>query len=168
MAQEEETELPVFRKHLQSGRVLHSKTGKIIETQFHKFGNNERGEYRTMLTNLHRTLAEHVELRAIKMGMQTGGQFSRYRSATIDKDEVEDLLTALRLMKDKIYTTTRNTYTEVNYYSRCGFKVSCYFVPNKLKWNGIVQLDKYHSDSVLELSEENLSKLIELIEGADL
>jgi len=165
MAQEEETELPGIQKTLSKAEEYYTKTGKIIETQFHKLGTMNGVSIEMLQIFDH---AEHVELRAIKMGMQTGGQFSRYRSATIDKDEVEDLLTALRLMKDKIYTTTRNTYTEVNYYSRCGFKVSCYFVPNKLKWNGIVQLDKYHSDSVLELSEENLSKLIELIEGADL
>jgi len=165
MAQESNEDGPIGQKTLSKAEEYYTRSGKIIETQFHPLGTIKNVNIRMLQIFDH---AEHVELRAIKLDMQTGGQFSRYRAAIIDKDEVGDLLTALKLMRDKIYPTTRNTYTEVCYNSRSGFEVGCYFEPNKLKWTGTLQLDKYHKDSFLGLSDEDLAKLIELIEGADL
>ncbi len=130
MAQESNEDGPIGQKTLSKAEEYYTRSGKIIETQFHTLGTIRNVNIKMLQIFDH---AEHVELRAIKLDMQTEGQFSRYRAAIIDKDEVDDLLTALKLMRDKIYPTTRNTYTEVSYNSRSGFEVGCYFEPSKMK-----------------------------------
>ncbi len=101
--------------------------------------------------------------------LNTSTQYvTKSRVGIIDKDEVESLIKAMRLVKEKVLPTTRNAYTEVTYKSRGGFEVGCYFDPKKVKWQAYVRVQEHYSDALVSLSPEEFSQLLGFIESAHL
>ena len=65
-----------------------------------------------------------------------------------------------------MFTSTRDTYTEVTFKSRTGFEAGAYYDTGKSKWTAYMQLSKYDSKSSVFLNTDDFSTFLTLIEQA--
>jgi hypothetical protein len=162
LAQDEE---PTTEKTQSKTEAFYSASGTLFERQYHPVGKLrtltiQRMEIRNLSTN--------EEVRALRF--ESPYSISQYSSdtkiAVVDKDEVQGLLNALRIMRDQVLTSTRDVYTEVTFTSRSGLQAGCYYDEGKKKWTGYVRVDKYHARSVVYFDATDLATLLSLIESA--
>jgi len=83
------------------------------------------------------------------------------KKAMLDADEIDGLLKSIKVMKDKIFPSTSDVYSEVTYRSRGGFEAGCYW--SKGKWTTYLKLEKYDSKSYVFLGQEDFTTLYDLL-----
>ena len=83
------------------------------------------------------------------------------KKAMLDADEIDGLLKSIKVMKDRIFPSTSDTYSEVTYRSRAGFEAGCYW--SKDKWTTYLKLEKYDGKSYVFLGQEDFTTLYELL-----
>ena len=83
------------------------------------------------------------------------------KKAMLDADEIDGLLKSIKVMKDKIFPSTSEIYSEVTYRSRGGFEAGCYW--SKGKWTTYLKLEKYDSKSYVFLGQEDFTTLYDLL-----
>jgi hypothetical protein len=82
--------------------------------------------------------------------------------AMLDDDEIEGLMKSIKIIKDKVLTTTPSAYTEVSFKSRTGFAAGC-FVNKDKNWDAYLKLEKYDSNSYVFLDKEDLDQIVSLL-----
>jgi len=92
----------------------------------------------------------------------TGTYTSDTKIASLDVDEVDALLKALRYIKDDGRKTEPKSYTEIEYTTRSGFTAGCYY--SRGDWKFFIKLERYDSKSYQWFNYLDLEKLINLIE----
>jgi len=86
--------------------------------------------------------------------------------ATLDLDEIDGLLKATNSIKNTVFKSTPDTYTEVTFISRTGFKAGAYYDVNKSKWFAYLKLEQYDSNSRVFLNTEDFDLILKLVEQA--
>ncbi|NEN25231.1 hypothetical protein G3O08_17175 [Cryomorpha ignava] len=84
--------------------------------------------------------------------------------ASLDTDEIDGLIKSLKIMQEKVFTSTPENYTKVTYKSRGGFEAGCYWGKNE--WSTYLKLEKYDGKSYVFLKQEDFPKLLSLLEKA--
>jgi len=86
------------------------------------------------------------------------------KKAMLDADEIDGLLKSIKVMKDKIFPSTSDVYSEVTYRSRGGFEAGCYW--SKGKWTTYLKLERYDGKSYVFLDQEDFTTLYDLLAQA--
>ena len=102
----------------------------------------------------------------VKINYETSSGYSTStKSAFIDRDEIKDVIIALKKINEEILKTVPNGYTEVIYICRSGYQIGMYYDKSK-KWQAYMRLEKYNSNSDVFLEAEALLTLQILLQQA--
>jgi len=91
---------------------------------------------------------------------------SLVKKAYLDVDEIEGLIKSIKNIQTNALTKLPESYTEVTFKSKTGFKAGAYFKPNVGKWMGFVKLNDYDDNSFTTMFAKDLQLLLELLEKA--
>ncbi|OGF58347.1 MAG: hypothetical protein A2Y62_18610 [Candidatus Fischerbacteria bacterium RBG_13_37_8] len=93
--------------------------------------------------------------------------------ALLDSNEIDGLIKSLKNLQAKVFTSTRDTYTEVTFMSRAGFETGAYYDTEKGKanalagWTGYMSLLRRDNDSTIyNLNTHNFATFLNLVEQA--
>lgn len=84
--------------------------------------------------------------------------------ATVDLDEMDGLIAAVKMIQEKVHSANLINRTEVSYRTRGEFEVGCYLKDQE--WTAYLQLFSCDFDSRVRLKEGDLSQLLGLLEKA--
>lgn len=84
--------------------------------------------------------------------------------AFLDPDELDALSKSIDIIRNKVVITTPAQYTEVNYFSRGGFQLGCYWSDNA--WTGFMKLEKFDSNSYLWFKSDEFQQVDSIIQQA--
>lgn len=150
-------------KELSNAESFSLKSGGLIQKEFVDLATIKGVKFQAMtITDL---LTEN-KTKALRIEMSiTKSYGSAEKTAVLDADEVEGFLKSMRLIESKILNTTVQSYTEIEYKARGGFKGGC-FSDAKKGWSFFIKLDKFDSDSYLFLKKEEVPELIKIFDSA--
>ncbi len=141
-----------------------AKAGTLIEKQFTDVGKVKGLQVQVLK---YKDLNTNISKSALRFEYESKSSYSTdTKIAVLDADEMDGLIKSLKNLQSNVFTTTRETYTEVTFKSRTGFEAGAYFSPYQSKWTPYVQVEKFDSNSMVSLSTEDFATLLTLIEQA--
>ena len=140
------------------------QSGTLIERQFIDIGKLKALEVKVLkLKDLNSGLSKS----ALRFELSTESRYSSdTKISSLDLEEIDDLIKAIRNLQSSVFPTKPDVYTEVTFKSKTGFEAGVYFDTAKEKWISYLQLDKYRRDSMLFLSTEDFTSLLSLVTKA--
>jgi hypothetical protein len=84
----------------------------------------------------------------------------------VDKDEVEGMIAAIRLIYSHVKDYTPATYEEIEFKSRTGVAIGAYYNSDKASWTGYIQIDKYESETLSTFKLMDFTELLLVLESA--
>lgn len=140
-----------------------AQSGTLMERAFVDIGTVKNLKVRVLKI---KDLISSKEVNALRFEYETGGTYGSTKIASLDSDEIDGLVKSIKALQNSVFTSTREVYTEVTFKSRSGFQAGAYFSVDKSKWTGFVQVDKFDSKSLVFITPEDFTKLLELVEMA--
>lgn len=133
-----------------------SKSGVLIKKEFLVIGTFKGVKievvYYTDLMNNIKQSAARLEYEVnVKYGDDT-------KITTLDTDEIDALIKAIKIIQECVLTTKAANYSEVSFTSRGGFEAGCYWYNND--WSIYLKLKEFDSDSYVLLKREDFSQLL--------
>ncbi|MBE2188821.1 MAG: hypothetical protein IAE98_05080, partial [Candidatus Kapabacteria bacterium] len=114
-------------------------------------------------------LNDNLSISALRFEYDYSSKYSTdTKIATLDNDEVEGLVKSIKNLQSNVFTSTRETYTEVTFTSRNDFQAGAYFSTDKQNWVSYIKLSKYDSNSIVFIQQKDLETLLGIIEIAKL
>ena len=109
-----------------------TRNGQLIEKNIYNIGvfkdlNLTVIKYKDLFSN-----ATYSSLKFKPLKLRHSG--SELTLSALDKDEVPKFLSSIKMLKDKVLKSTRDTYTEIIFNSRSGFLVGAYYETETKKW----------------------------------
>jgi len=149
-------------KELSNAEKFSSKSGTLIEKEFIDVGTLKKAEIKV----IHYTdLISNESVSALRFEYEVAGSYSSdTKIASLDADEIDGLIKSIKMMQEKVFTSTPTNYTEVTYKSRGGFEAGCYW--SKGDWSTYLKLEKYDGKSYVFLKKDDFPELLTLLEKA--
>lgn len=149
-------------KELSKAEQFATKVGTLIKKKFIDVGTIKKVEIKVIhCTDM--ISAESISSVRFEYELTSSHTFD-IRIATIDADEIDGLIRAIKIMQEKVFTTTPINHTEVTYKSRDGFEVGCYW--RLESWIAYLKLKKDDEKSYVFLKKDDYTKLLTLLEKA--
>lgn len=147
-------------KELSNAEKFSSKSGTLIEKEFLDVGTLKKAEIKV----IHYTdLISNESVSALRFEYEVAGSYSSdTKIASLDADEIDGLIKSIKMMQEKVFTSSPTNYTEVTYKSRGGFEAGCYW--SKGDWATYLKLEKYDSKSYVFLKKDDFPELLTLLE----
>lgn len=152
-----------IEKDQQSRADLFSlQSGTLIKKVFIDIGSINKAEIQVV----HYTdLISSESISAVKFEYKVTSSYSSdTKSASLDSDEIDELIKSLIIIRDSIFPSSPTTYEEIRYRSRGGFEAGCYW--SKSDWSAYLKLEKYDSKSYVFLQKEDFPELLNLLKKA--
>lgn len=137
------------------------KSGTLMSTQFIEIGYVKTAKIQVVL---YRDLISEQNELAIRFENEYYDGYSEYPDTKIgmlDKDEVEGLIKSINIIRNHVFSSYPEHYTEVNFISRTGFKAGCF--SGKDGWSFYLKLDQYDDRSFVWLKKEDSATILELL-----
>jgi len=151
-------------KELTQAEQFSSQAGTLIERQFIDIGKIKSIEIKVLK---YKDLNANVSKSALRFEFEYKSTYTNdTKIASLDVDEIDGLIKSIKNLQTNVFTTTREIYTEVTFKSRTGFEAGAYFSPDKVKWTTYIQLEKNDRNSMIFLSTEDFTVLLNIIELA--
>lgn len=151
-------------KLLSNADQFSAKAGTLIEKQFIDIGQTKGVQVKVLKL---KDLNDGTTKTALRLEYEYKSSYSTdTKISSLDSDEIEGLIKSIKNLQTNVFTSTRETYTEVTFKSRTGFEAGAYYDKGKNKWIAYMQLSKYDSKSSVFLSTEDFSTFLTLIEQA--
>jgi len=148
------------KKDVSKTEAFSSKSGSLIQKEFILIGEIKGCKIQVMTVS---DLINNASIKSLRFEYKDK-YVSGTKIAVLDSDEVDGLITSIKIMQSKILPTTPSNYTEVSYTSRGGFQTGCYI--SKGAWSPFVKLEKFDSNSYVLIDTNDLQPLLLLIEQA--
>ncbi|MGK0390553.1 MAG: hypothetical protein ACI94Y_003307 [Maribacter sp.] len=150
-------------KELSNAEKFSSKAGTLIQKEFIDVGMVKDAEISVIY---YTDLISSESVSSVKFEMNVKSSYSTdTKVASLDADEIDGLIKSIKVMQEKVFTSTPSNYTEVIYKSRAGFQAGCYW-SKKDKWETYLKLEKYDSKSYAFLNTDDFPELLSLLEKA--
>lgn len=151
-------------KQLSNADQFSAKAGTLIEKQFIDIGQVKGVQVKVLKL---KDLNDGTTKTALRLEYEYKSSYSTdTKIASLDSDEIEGLIKSIKNLQTNVFTSTRDTYTEVTFKSRTGFEAGAYYDTGKSKWTAYMQLSKYDSKSSVFLNTDDFSTFLTLIEQA--
>ncbi len=151
-------------KQLSNADQFSAKAGTLIEKQFIDIGIVKGVEVKVLKL---KDLNDGTMRTALRLEYEYKSSYtSDTKIASLDSDEIDGLIKSINNLQANVFTSTRETYTEVTFKSRTGFEAGAYYDIDKGKWTAYIQLEKYDSKSSVFMNTEDFVTLLSLIEKA--
>jgi hypothetical protein len=151
-------------KQLSNADQFSAKAGTLIEKQFIDIGQVKGVQVKVLKL---KDLNDGTTKTALRLEYEYKSSYSTdTKIASLDSDEIEGLIKSIKNLQTNVFTSTRDTYTEVTFKSRTGFEAGAYYDTAKSKWTAYMQLSKYDSKSSVFLNTDDFSTFLTLIEQA--
>jgi hypothetical protein len=139
-----------------------AKSGTLIEKKFIDIGSVKSVKVRVLrLTDL----VSNARVSGVRMEYEHSGRLgSDTKIAFLDPDEVDGLVKSIDVLKTKVFVSSPDSYTEVEFNSRGGFEAGGFF--GKGKWSTFLRLERFDRDSFVFLSPEDFDVLRDLLQQA--
>lgn len=149
---------------LSNAERFSSKAGTLIQKEFVELGSVKNTE----ISVVHYTDLNTLDsISAVRFKYVVSTSYSTdTKIAILDSDEIEGLITSIKMMKDRVFTTNPTNYTEIIYKSRGGFEAGCF--SSKKGWSTYLKLERFDSKSYVFLKNEDFTELLSLLEEAKL
>lgn len=149
-------------KELSNAEKFSSKSGTLIEKEFLDVGTLKKAEIKV----IHYTdLISNESVSALRFEYEVASSYSSdTKVASLDADEIDGLIKSIKMMQEKVFTSSPTNYTEVTYKSRGGFEAGCYW--SKGDWATYLKLEKYDGKSYVFLKKDDFPELLTLLEKA--
>lgn len=132
------------------------KSGTLIEKQFTDIANVKAVKVQVLILT---DLITSAKISGVRLEYDVVDRYtSDSKTAFLDKDEIDGLIASINALKQKVFNTTKENYTEVVYTSRTGFTAGAYF--NKGQWSGFMKLERYDSKSFVTLATSDFDTLL--------
>lgn len=138
------------------------RSGTLIERQFINIGKFKNIEVKVLKLY---DLNANVSRSALRFELKSRSAYSSgTKIASLDVDEIDDLIRSIKNLQQNVFSTTRDAYTEVSFKSISGFSAGAYYSPEKGKWEAYLQLEERDSESMVFLLTNEFEALLNLIE----
>ncbi len=150
------------QKELSHAEKFSSKAGTLIQKVFLDVGTIKKAEIKV----IHYTdLVSSRTVSSLTFEHEVANSYSTdTKVASLDADEIDGLIKSIKMMQEKVFTSTPTNYTEVSYRSRGGFEAGCYW--SKKDWQTYLKLEKYDSKSYVFLKKDDFPELLSLLQKA--
>jgi hypothetical protein len=149
-------------KELSNAEKFSSKAGTLIQKEFLDVGTIKKAEIKVIY---YTDLISSETVSSVRFEYEVASSYSTdTKIASLDADEIDGLLKSIKMMQDKVFTSTPTNYTEVTYKSRGGFEAGCYW--SKGDWSTYLKLEKYDGKSYVFLKKDDFPELLNLLEKA--
>jgi len=140
-----------------------SKSGTLIKKEFINVGTLKDVKIQV----IHYTdLISNTSVDALRFEHEVVGSYSSdTKVALLDTDEIDGLIKSIKMMQEKVFTSTPKYYTEVTYKSRGGFEAGCFW-SSKGKWSTYLKLEKFDDKSYVFLKQSDFPELLKLLNKA--
>lgn len=152
------------QKPLSKADQFSAKSGTLIEKQFVEIGKMKSVTVKVLkLKDLNDTATKT----ALRLEYEyRNGYAIDTKTASLDSDELDGLIKSIKNLQANIFTSTRDTYTEVTFKSRTGFEAGAFYDTAKSKWVAYIQLSSDDNKSSVFLNPEDFTTFLALIEQA--
>jgi hypothetical protein len=153
-------------KLLTEAEQFSSQAGTLIERQFIEIGKVKGIEVKVLK---YQDLNSGLGKSALRFEFQyrsTNAYTTDTKVASLDVDEIEGLIKSIKNLQASVFPTTRTVYTEITFRSRTGFEAGAYFSLEKGRWSAYLQLERFDKNSLVFLTTDDFSALLDLIEQA--
>lgn len=149
-------------KELSNAEIFSSKAGTLIKKEFIPVGIINKTEVKVIQYS---DLISNETIRAVRFEYEIVSSYSTdTKVASLDSDEIDGLIKSIKVMQEKVFTSTPINYTEVTFKSRGGFEAGCYW--DKGAWATYIKLEKFDGKSYVFLKKEDFPVLLTLLEKA--
>lgn len=147
-------------KELSNAEKFSAKNGRLLKREFVDVGEVNGAKIQVLYIT---DMSDNQKISCVRFEQERYGE--RTRIATIDSDELDGLIKALKIMQEKVFATTPTTYTEVEFKSRGDFEAGCYFSGDE--WSVYISIDRYAlSGKNIKIYRERFAEFIGLLEQA--
>lgn len=147
------------KEKLTQAEEFGAQAGTLIEKQFIDIGKVKGVKVRV---NIFKDLNSGISESALRF------EYLDTKIATLDTDEIDGLIKSIKNLLTNVFPTTREIYTEITYRSKSGFEAGAYYSIEKGKWITYLQIEGWDRGSMVFLTPEDFSTLLELLEQAKL
>lgn len=149
-------------KELSNVESFSAKSGTLMKKEYFEVGVLKKCEIKVIHFI---DLITDTKQAGLKFEYDVASSYSTdTKSAILDVDEIDALMSSIRLMQENILVTAPENYTEVAYRSRSGFQCGCYY--SKGAWSTFMKLEKFDSKSYVWLTADDMPQLYSLLEKA--
>lgn len=147
-------------KELSKAEQFSAKAGTLIQKKFIDVGTIKKSNIKVV----HYTdLISSETISSVRFEYDVASKYSTdTKIASLDADEIDGLIKSIKMIQEKIFTSTPTNYTEVTYKSRGGFEAGCYW--GKDNWKTYLKLEKFDGKSYVFLTVEDFPELLSLLE----
>lgn len=147
---------------LSQAEKFSSKAGTLIQREFIDVGRISKAEVKIIR---YTDLISSESVSSVRFELEVASSYSKdTKIAALDSDEIDGLIKSIITMKDKVFPSTPENYTEVSFRSRGGFEAGCFW--SKGDWSTYLKLDRYDSKSYVFLKRDNFPELLTLLDKA--
>ncbi|NEN22365.1 hypothetical protein G3O08_02470 [Cryomorpha ignava] len=147
-------------KGLSNAEKFANTSGKLIQMEFLEVGTVRKVDIKVIH---YLDLNSLDSLRALRFEYLVVSTYNTHtKVATVDTDEIDGLINAVKMIQAKLVSANLINRTEVTYRTRGEFEVGCYL--KNQEWTAYLQLVCYDSDSRVRLKEGDLAELLALLE----
>lgn len=151
-------------KELTQAEQFSSQAGTLIERVFIDIGKIKGIDVKVLK---YKDLNSGVSKSALRFEYTYKSSYTSTTKVTsLDLDEIDGLIISIKNLQENVFTSSKESYTEVTYRSRTGFETGAYYSPDKKKWTGYIQVSEYDRDSLVFISVEDLTTFLTLLDHA--
>jgi hypothetical protein len=151
-----------LEKNLSKSEEFSQKAGLLVERNFIDIGSVQGVQIQVMKV---KDLISGTEFKSLRFEYVFKSSYSTdTKIAVLDSDEIEGLIKSLNFIKTNVHNSTRDSYSEITFTSRTGFKAGCYW--DSGKWKNFMKLEKFDSKSSVYFGQNEFNSLITYIEQA--
>ncbi len=149
-------------KELSNAEKFSAKAGTLIKKEFLDVGTIKKAKIQV----IHYTdMISNEKVSSVRFEYEVASSYSSdTKIAELDSDEIEGLIKSIKMMQEKVFSSTPTNYTEVTYRSRGGFEAGCFW--SKGDWSTYLKLEKYDGKSYVFLKKSDFPELLTLLEKA--
>jgi hypothetical protein len=149
-------------KELSNAEKFSAKSGVLIKKEYVEINVLKSASFKVVIYS---DLMNNTKASALRIEYETANKYSTdTKIAVLDADEIVGFIASIKLIREKIFTSSPVIYTEVTFKSRSGFEAGCYW--SKDKWNTYLKLEKYDKDSYIFLDKDDFEPLLTILEQA--
>jgi hypothetical protein len=152
----------VIQKQESNAEKFSDKAGTLIQKEYELIGDVAKCKIQVVTF---KDLLDGHKVTGIQFEYEYRASYgSDTKLAVLDADEVDALLTSIKMIREKVMPVAATKYTEVSFKSRSGFMAGCF--SKKDKWSGYMKLSRYDTNSFVFFEEGDFNKLYVLVQSA--
>jgi len=150
-------------ENISNAELFSSQAGTLIEKEFIDIGNVGKTKIQILKIT---DMISGKSIRSLRIEHKIkAGYSTETKIASLDSDEIEGLIKSINIIKENIFGSIANNYTEITFQSRSGFKAGCFW-NIKNEWTIYLQIKKNDRESMVFLKKEKFNDFLNLLELA--